>query len=72
MTGFILYSKEEKGGKDTTIRTYLRAFRAFFNWAAKRGVIEVSPMKNIRIGKDKISGVETFTMEQLSEILSQR
>ncbi|WP_077603671.1 tyrosine-type recombinase/integrase [Oceanobacillus sojae] len=69
--GYILYSKEEKGLKDTTIRTNLRAFRAFFNWCVKKGVIENSPMKDIKIGGAKTTDIETFTKEQISELFAQ-
>lgn len=46
---FIEYSLEVKGVKYSTVATSLRAYRAFFNWAVDRGVIDTSPMKNIVI-----------------------
>lgn len=69
--GYINYSTEVKGLRETSIKTNLRAFRAFFNWAAKNGIIEESPMKNIQIGQAKSPAVETFTSEQIIELLAQ-
>lgn len=69
--GYIKYSTEVKRMRETSIQTNLRAFRAFFNWAVSSGIIEESPMKNIRIGKAKVAAVETFTSEQIIELLSQ-
>lgn len=68
---YINHSLEVKGVKYATVAACLRALRAFLNWAVERGVIKDSPMASIKIATPKTPDIETFTREQLHEILRQ-
>lgn len=68
---FIAYSLEHKGVKYSTVATSLRAYRAFFNWAVSRGIIEVSPMADIIINTPKNTAIETYSREQIRELFRQ-
>lgn len=68
---FIKYSLDVKRVKYTTVSTCLRAYRSFFNWAVERGILTESPMDGIVIKTEKPTVVETYTREQIREILRQ-
>ena len=68
--GYVRYMYEEKGVKHATVAATLRAVKAFLNWATGK-VIEVNPMNEIVIGDPKPPTIETFSRDQIRDILSQ-
>jgi len=68
---FIRHLREDRKLKHGSIAAYLRALRAFFNWAVSRGIIATSPLDDIVIGDPKTPAIETFSRDQLHAILSQ-
>lgn len=68
---YIKYLREERRLKHASITSALRALRAFFNWSVREGIIEESPMTNVVIGEAKAPRIETFSREQIRNILSQ-
>src|SRR5690625_489571 len=69
--GFIRYMYEEKEAAHTTISATLRAVKAYLNWAVDKQIISENPMTKIKIGNPKAREVETFTREQIKDLLSQ-
>lgn len=67
----ILYMLDDLGLKETTINTRLRATRAFFNFLHNDGMIAENPVADLKLIKAKKEVVETFTREQLHEVLRQ-
>jgi integrase/recombinase XerD len=67
----ILYMMETLGRKETSINTRLRAVRAFFNFLYKEGMLETNPAAELKLIKAKKEVVETFTREQVRDILQQ-
>ena len=67
----ILYMLDDLGLKETTINTRLRAIRAFFNFLEKDGMIGENPLAELKLVKAKKEVVETFTREQIHDILRQ-
>lgn len=67
----ILYLREVKQLKITSINTRLRAIRAFFNYLEKENYILKSPMKSISLVRDRKPVIATFSVQQLNEILKQ-
>jgi integrase/recombinase XerD len=67
----ILYMMETLGRKESSINTRLRAVRAFFNFLYKEGMLETNPAAELKLIKAKKEVVETFTREQVREILQQ-
>lgn len=68
---FVKYMYEKRNAKHATVDATMRALKAFLNWAVGKGVIESSPLVNIDIGKPRPRQIETFTREQIREILKQ-
>lgn len=68
---YVSYLLDVKRLKYTSIASGLRALRAFFNWAKGRGIIEESPMKYVKISKPDSRELETFSREQIRELLQQ-
>src|SRR5690625_4830797 len=50
---YVRYLAEERRLKHASIASALRALRAFFNWAKGRGIIDKSPIDNVKIGEPK-------------------
>lgn len=67
----ILYMKEQQGLKTVTINTRLRAVRSFFNFLYKEKHIPINPMENVKLLKDRKQVIETFTRNQLQDLLKQ-
>lgn len=67
---YIKYRLNKDGVRHTTINTSLRALRAFFNWAEGK-YTKHNPMREIEITKAKHREVETFSREQIYDLLSQ-
>src|SRR5690625_460186 len=67
---YIRYEMDEKGVKHATIASTLRALRAFFNWA-KGKIVDKNPLDDIVIGDPKAPEINTFTRDQIRDILSQ-
>lgn len=68
---YIMYRIEKDGVQRGTVSAGLRALRAFLNWAVKKRIIEVSPMGDIVVNSKKTNEVQTFTRDQMRDILSQ-
>src|SRR5699024_1836072 len=68
---YVSYLLDVKRLKYTSVASGLRSLRAFFNWAKGRGIIDESPMKYIRISKPSSRELETFSREQIRELLQQ-
>ncbi len=71
MDEYVMYLAEERGAKHGTIAAALRALKAFLNWAVSRGIIDYNPMNDVPIGKVKPKTIETFTRDQIRNILAQ-
>lgn len=67
----ILYMMEEKHAKETYINCVLRSARAFFNFLVNEGYLLRSPMANVSMVKQKRTVIQTFTREQLHDVLRQ-
>lgn len=68
---FIAYYLDVRKLKYSTVATKLRGVRAFFNWAVDRGILVSSPMEYIVINNPKHASVETYTRDQIRDILGQ-
>lgn len=68
---YITYRLEEDGVTHNSVATSLRALRSFFNWAKRERIIEESPMDEVIIGSPKPRRIDTFSREQIFDILSQ-
>src|SRR5690625_4582788 len=69
--GYVRYRYEVDGVEHATIAATLRALRAFLNWAVGKGIIEENPMSKVKIGEPKPPRIETFSRDQIRDILSQ-
>jgi integrase/recombinase XerD len=67
----IYYMMETLGSKETSINSRLRAIRAFFNYLAKERMISENPAEELSLIKQKKEVIETFSREQLRDILRQ-
>lgn len=67
----ILYMMETLGRKETSINTRLRAIRAFFNYLHNEGMLEDNPGADLKLIKAKKEVVETFSRDQVRDILRQ-
>lgn len=61
----------EDGAKESSINTRLRAIRAFFNWLENQRMIAENPTRELSLIKQKKEVIETFTREQLRDLLRQ-
>src|SRR5690625_3320210 len=68
---YVRYMLDEKGVRHATVASTLRALRSFLNWATTKSIISESPMDSVEIGVAKHRTIETFTREQIREILAQ-
>ena len=71
MDEYVMYVSEEKGARHASIAATLRALKAFLNWAISRGIISQNPMNDVPIGKVKPKTIETFTRDQIRNLLAQ-
>src|SRR5699024_10901429 len=71
MNEYVMYVSEEKGARHASIAATLRALKAFLNWAISRGIISQNPMNDVPIGKVKPKTIETFTRDQIRNLLAQ-
>lgn len=69
--GYVRYRYEVDGVEHATIAATLRALRAFLNWAVRKGIIEENPMGKVKIGEPRPPRIETFSRDQIRDILSQ-
>ncbi|PRS26902.1 integrase [Bacillus sp. RJGP41] len=63
----ILESKELM--KVTTINTRLRALRVFYNFLCKNKLIDKSPMKNIKLLRDRQKTIETLDNKEIEKLI---
>jgi len=67
----IVYMMETLNRKETSINTRLRAIRAFFNFLEKDRQIYENPVRELSLLKQKKEIVETFSRDQLKDLLRQ-
>lgn len=53
----------------TSINTRLRALRAFYNFLVKNKYIKVSPMKNVKLLRDRHKTIETLTNDEIQKLI---
>ncbi|WP_248928994.1 tyrosine-type recombinase/integrase [Paenibacillus hamazuiensis] len=62
--------KQEQGNvSDTTINTYLRAWRAFFNYLTDEAFLTINPFSGLKLLKTEKKIIETFSKEQIRKLL---
>lgn len=66
----ILYMMD-RGNKEKTINTLLRAVKTFFNFLVSESYLLRNPTENVKLLKHKKTIIQTFSREQLHTILSQ-
>ena len=69
-TNLILHMMDA-GAKETSINTRLRAVRSFFNYLTKEGMLEENPADDLKLIKAKKEIIETFSREQVRDLLRQ-
>lgn len=67
----ILHMMEHQSLKISTIHTYLRAWKAFFNFLVYEELLPSSPFNKLRMPKVRKTVIQTFTKEQLTLLLQQ-
>lgn len=65
---FILRSKQSI--KITSINTRLRALRSFYNYLSKNKLIDKSPMKNIKLLRDRQKTIETLDNKEIELLVT--
>lgn len=60
--------RQESGISDTTVNTFLRGWRAFFNWMHTEGHITEDVGARIRLIKAEKRVIQTFTKDQLRRL----
>lgn len=55
--------------KVTTINTRLRALRSFYNFLDKNKLIDKSPMKNIKLLRDRQKTIETLDNQEIEKLI---
>lgn len=68
---FVGYSLDVLGIRYSTVTLRLRGLKAFFNWMKQRGILKETPFKDIVIPKAETKMVETYSSEQIREMLRQ-
>ncbi|MEK3855746.1 tyrosine-type recombinase/integrase [Cytobacillus sp. FSL H8-0458] len=64
------FIKSKELMKVTTINIRLRALRAFYNFLFKNKVIEVNPMKNIKLLRDRQKTIETLDDREIEKLIA--
>ncbi|QNG59952.1 tyrosine-type recombinase/integrase [Bacillus sp. PAMC26568] len=64
---FILQSKQLM--KVTSINTRLRALRSFYNFLSKNKHIDINPMRNIKLLRDRQKTIETLENKEIEKLL---
>lgn len=67
----ILFMLETEGCKVGTVNTMLRAVKIFFSFLYKRGYSESDPTKELPYLKERRNAIETFTSDQINDLLRQ-
>lgn len=65
----VAYKKE--GWEDSTINGMLRAIRPYFNYCYSEGLINEDIGAGIKLYKEKVKVIETFSREQIKKLLRQ-
>ncbi|MGM7724392.1 tyrosine-type recombinase/integrase [Metabacillus sp. Hm71] len=61
---------KDNGKQNGTINTRLRAIRAFFGYLYESKYIKENPMRKYSLLKERKGNIETFTMQQLRQLLN--
>lgn len=69
-TNLILHMMDN-GAREVSINTRLRAIRSFFNYLAREGMIDENPAEGVQLIKVKKEIIETFSRDQVRELLQQ-
>ncbi|PEV37937.1 integrase [Bacillus thuringiensis] len=64
-----LILKSKQLMKVTTINTRLRALRSFYNFLDKNKLIDKSPMKNIKLLRDRQKTIETLDNQEIEKLI---
>lgn len=67
----IVYLKETKKCRATTINTMIRAVRIFFKFLLTKEMIESNPLEDLRLLKTDKHVIETFTRDELNKLFLQ-
>jgi integrase/recombinase XerD len=65
-----MYMKEQ-GLRTVTINTRLKAIRSYFNFLYKQKLIRQNPVEGVKLLKDRRQIVQTFSTDQLEDLLKQ-
>ena len=61
--------QEKTPVKPSTVATYHRQLKTFFNWIVSEGYLSVSPMDRIKAPIDRPDAIQPFTYEQIDALL---
>lgn len=64
-----LLSLQNDNLKPSTVHIYYRSLNTFFNWLEREGVIEHSPMSNIKPPRVPLTIIKPFTNEDIQSLL---
>ena len=70
INSYVDYLKNERGLKNGTINTRLRAIRALFGYLKDSKYIANNPMENYPLLKSRTGNIETFSIKQLRQLLN--
>ncbi|MEW9669211.1 tyrosine-type recombinase/integrase [Ammoniphilus sp. 3BR4] len=65
----LIQNKDKKGLATATINMRIRGLKTTFNFWVREGFLKRSPADNIKIQKDDEDKIESFTDEQINELL---
>jgi len=64
-----LLSCQERNLRPASVHAYYRSLRTFFNWLVSEGVIEISPMSNIKPPKLPKQLIKPFSRQEIDDLL---
>ncbi|MHB1125721.1 MAG: tyrosine-type recombinase/integrase [Bacillota bacterium] len=68
---FILHQRDEHANKPESVNGKIRVLKAFFTFLEKKGILQESPLKNLRQVRQTSHIVPTFTEDQIRALLRQ-
>jgi integrase/recombinase XerD len=67
----VIYYMMQQNRKESAINAKIRAIRAFFNYLYDEKLIRENPAENLKLVKQEVEVIETFTREQIRDLLRQ-
>ncbi|PRS16537.1 recombinase XerD [Bacillus paralicheniformis] len=67
----VILGMMNEGKKESTINANLRAIRSFFGFLEREGFILENPVKDVKLVKQKRTIIETFSRDQIHDLLRQ-